>query len=116
MKKVEKSFGSQVYKSLNNLQGVSFLHQGYLACAPVNSLVYCDPPYAGTTQGYSSTSFDSIMFWNTMRHWAREGNTVLVSEYVAPDFAHEVWSTDTKTSMHCREGKAPRVEKLFQVE
>ena len=64
MKKVEKSFGSQVYKSLNNLQGVSFL----------------------------------------------------VSEYVAPDFAHEVWSTDTKTSMHCREGKAPRVEKLFQVE
>ena len=116
MKKVEKSFGSQVYKSLNNLQGVSFLHQGYLACAPVNSLVYCDPPYAGTTQGYSSTSFDSIMFWNTMRHWAREGNTVLVSEYVAPDFAHEVWSTDTKTRMHCREGQAPRVEKLFQVE
>ena len=105
-----------IMKKAKNLQGVPFLCREYAECAPINSLVYCDPPYANTTQGYSSTSFDSALFWNTARRWAQEGNTVLVSEYTAPAFANEVWSIETKTDMHCKEGKEPRVEKLFQVE
>jgi DNA adenine methylase len=105
-----------IMKKAKNLQGVSFLHRPYTECGPVNSLVYCDPPYANTTQGYSCTSFDSELFWNTMRQWATNGNTVLVSEYVAPNFAREVWSVETKTDMHCVAGKEPRLEKLFLVE
>ena len=105
-----------IMKKAKNLQGVSFLHRTYSECNPVNSLVYCDPPYANTTQGYSCISFDSELFWNTMRQWAANGNTVLVSEYAAPGFAREVWRTETKTDMHCVLGKEPRIEKLFLVE
>ena len=104
-----------IMKKAKNLQGVSFLHRAYSECAPVNSLVYCDPPYANTTQGYSCALFDSGLFWNTMQHWASKGNMVLVSEYAAPEFAREVWSIETKTDMHCVVGKEPRIEKLFLV-
>jgi DNA adenine methylase len=105
-----------IIKKAKSLQGVSFLHRNYSECAPENSLVYCDPPYANTTQGYSSTHFDSSLFWNIMRQWAGKNNIVLVSEYFAPSFAREVWRTETKTDMHCVGGKASRTERLFLVE
>ena len=48
------------------------------------TLVYCDPPYAGTL-GYGGTSkFDSVEFWNTARKWVEAGATVVVSESQAP--------------------------------
>jgi DNA adenine methylase len=105
-----------VMKKAKHLRGVSFVHGPYSSLSPQDSLVYCDPPYANTTQGYSSSSFDSILFWNTMRIWATKGNTVLVSEYKAPEFAREVWRIETKTDMHCKTGKEPRIEKLFMVD
>lgn len=46
-------------------------------------LVYCDPPYAGTT-GYSTGQFKTAEFWSTCQEWARAGATVFVSEYQAP--------------------------------
>lgn len=104
-----------ILKKAKALRGVHFSCGPYDSLAPKNSLVYCDPPYAGTTQGYSSTSFDSARFWNTMLEWSKRGNTVIVSEYVAPDFCKEVWRIEIKTDMHCKTGKEPRVEKLFQV-
>lgn len=104
-----------ILKKAKALKGVYFSCGPYLSLAPKNSLVYCDPPYAGTTQGYSSASFDSALFWKVMLEWSKRGNTVLVSEYTAPGFCKEVWRIETKTDMHCRTGKEPRIEKLFQV-
>jgi len=49
---------------------------------PANSLVYCDPPYRGST-GYDGW-FDSRAFWQWCRDKTREGHTVFVSEYKAP--------------------------------
>lgn len=46
---------------------------------PDNSVIYCDPPYAGTKK-YKNGRFDSAAFWR----WAEEmpeRNTVFVSEY-----------------------------------
>lgn len=58
-----------------------FRTSDYRALRPRGALVYCDPPYAGTT-GYSSgVSHDE--FWETMREWSKD-NVVLVSEYKAP--------------------------------
>tara|TARA_Y100000389_G_scaffold75597_1_gene72260 strand:+ start:1215 stop:1916 length:702 start_codon:yes stop_codon:yes gene_type:complete len=48
---------------------------------PKNKLIYCDPPYKGTT-GYGE-SFDTELFWNTMRKWSKN-NVVYISEYSAP--------------------------------
>ena len=84
----------------------------YRAHAPSQCLVYCDPPYQGTT-GYKGTpQFDHAAFWQTVREWSRD-NTVLVSEYVAPpDFA----CIAHRPKQSCLAGghrQTPRVERLF---
>ena len=71
-----------------------------------NSVVYCDPPYKGTT-GYTR-SFDHDRFWE----WVREcPHPVYVSEYTAPPdiktvaaFRHKKTNSQTTTDS---------VEKLF---
>jgi len=48
------------------------------------TIVYCDPPYAGTL-GYGGTEpFDSAAFWMQAEHWSRSGALVVVSESQAP--------------------------------
>ena len=79
---------------------------------PSQALVYCDPPYQGTTGYKGSDPFDHAAFWQTVREWSRH-NTVLVSEYTAPpDFT--CLATMPKPS--CLAGghkQSPRVERLF---
>lgn len=49
------------------------------------TLVYCDPPYAGTT-GYTAVGgFDSDVFWEKAALWAKAGATVIVSEESCPE-------------------------------
>lgn len=49
------------------------------------TVIYCDPPYAGTT-GYRETdSFDNAAAWELYHLWAARGAHVYVSEYVGPD-------------------------------
>lgn len=56
-------------------------------------VVYCDPPYAGTTGFTSAGRFDTDAFWNTARTWADLGATVFVSEQDAPRGWDVVWSS-----------------------
>ena len=53
-------------------------------------VVYCDPPYQGTTAAdYYTEEFDHDKFWE----WIRTRNyTVYVSEYSAPDDFVSIWS------------------------
>lgn len=82
---------------------------------PDGCLVYCDPPYAGTT-GYRDV-FDSIAFWRWAKRTSRYCD-VYVSEYTAPDFAHEVLAIPVKSSLSAN-GKSgasiASVEKLFRL-
>lgn len=76
-------------------------------------LVYCDPPYEGTT-GYKGTApFDSDAFWQRCREWAKASVTVLVSEYSAPPDFKVVWEIASRTDMHGK-GRAGTVERLFE--
>jgi DNA adenine methylase len=78
-------------------------------------LVYCDPPYAGTT-GYAATgSFDHETFWETMREWARSGAVVFVSEYTAPSGIEQVWSGRARQSLRKDSNVEPAVERLYRV-
>lgn len=45
-------------------------------------LIYCDPPYASTSEYHSS--FDTTSFWESMRGLSKS-NYVFISEYKAPD-------------------------------
>jgi len=67
------------------LTGVHFESKLFNEWNPKDALVYCDPPYAGTTQYGAFDGFDHDLFWQTVRDWVNRGNTVVVSEYAAPD-------------------------------
>jgi len=95
------------------LVGVQFLCQDYRDLqAAEGSIVYCDPPYAGTTGYTSKDKFDSGEFWKWAEGLHRSGCTVFVSESLAPSNWVEVWSKTRKTSVDT--GKSKKlVEKLF---
>lgn len=72
-----KLYDNEVFKKTH------FFRKSYKAYNPKGALIYCDPPYAGTT-GYRGTgSWDAKEFWDTVRKWSKN-NIVVVSEYKAP--------------------------------
>lgn len=74
-----------ITKDAASFAHVRFLHRSFDQWSPgPGDLVYCDPPYAGTT-GYGSVGgFDHSLFWRTAEAWACAGADVVVSEYTAP--------------------------------
>ena len=78
---------------------------------PENSIIYCDPPYAGTT-GYKD-KFNHEEFWQWCRDKAKEGHKVFISEYNAPDDFKCVWQQELNVSV-AKSGKNKKAtEKLF---
>lgn len=71
-------------------------------------VIYCDPPYAGTTTVGSGGKFDSLAFW----HWASQQQaTVFVSEYRAPIGWREVFAEEITDGLVPKTGR--NVERLF---
>lgn len=104
-------------KQSPKLQGVELLNQSYDTIVfKEPSLIYCDPPYQGTT-GYKTGAFDHNKFFNWCRQKKAEGHTVFVSEYNAPDDFELVWQGEVKTNFaSTRKGAThTAVEKLFKV-
>lgn len=80
---------------LKRLTGFSIARHDFLAVVPcaMACLIYCDPPYAGTT-GYSGVSaFNHQRFWHRCQEWAAH-TTVLVSEQSCPVPHTVVWQYD----------------------
>lgn len=77
------------------------------------AVIYCDPPYAGTTQFSAAPAFDWLSFWDYVREAEKEGFCCFVSEYSAPPDFDCVLEISTKTDMHGA-GRAGRVERLFR--
>ncbi len=99
-------------KQSPNLQGINFRVCSYLELeVPANSLIYCDPPYFGTTS--YKNKFDSAKFWDWCRAKKQEGHTVFVSEYTAPDDFQCVWEKEIVSSLTKNTGAKKGVEKLF---
>ena len=86
----------------------------YRELTPRDMLIYCDPPYAGTTP-YGKRTFDSDEFWEVMRRWSKN-NVVFVSEYTAPDDFVCVASADKKSCVGGGHTQRNRVERLFVYE
>lgn len=108
--------GEQIKNTLTQLPAL--LNVGFTCCDYHdchifdNSIIYCDPPYAGA-KGYStSISFDYDRFWEWCRQKAREGHQIFISEYDAPDDFPVVWQKEVKRTMHNTKTLVG-VEKLF---
>lgn len=102
-------------KQSPKLQGIKLIHDSYDAYTDFeNCLIYCDPPYEGTTS-YKTGDFNSYEFWEYVRFMS-EKNLVFVSEYKAPDDFICVWEGEVKTNFASQRDEATHkaVEKLFK--
>jgi DNA adenine methylase len=103
-------------KQSPKLQGVEFVHGNYEDYLYFeNCLIYCDPPYEGTTH-YKTGTFDHKKFWD----WCRlisKNNSVFISEYRAPEDFICVWSGELKTNFASQRKEATNkaTEKLFKL-
>lgn len=81
---------------------------------PVGTVLYCDPPYAGTTTYKGVEPFPSDDFWWWAEQHARRGVHVLVSEYDAPDGWALVDEQTASQGGRLTPGvKSARVDRLF---
>ena len=94
-----------------NLKDCLFINSSYqLLDIPKNSIIYCDPPYEGTTK--YKDGFNHSEFWEWVRTKSLEGHSVFVSEYDAPDDFICVWQKTLTTGLSTSES-IKAVEKLF---
>lgn len=98
----------------NKLIGVHF------TCMPYNemvipdcSIIYCDPPYEGTTK--YRDDINHAEFWDWCRRKSKEGHIVYVSEYNAPDDFICVWKKDIVSSLTKDTGSKIATERLFTI-
>ena len=101
-------------KQLPLIKDVEFVQGLYNEHEPEGMLVYCDPPYANTTQYGAFTGFDHKAFWEKMREWTLS-NTVVVSEYEAPeDFVCvREFVSQMGLSVGDKETRPKRIERVF---
>lgn len=101
---------------ITNLKDVRFQSTSYTNVEiPKNSIVYCDPPYAGTTK--YKDQFDHSVFWDWVRLISTE-HDVYVSEYSAPEDFDCVWCCETTSSLSANGtvgGSKRSIEKLFKM-
>lgn len=107
--------GSRVLqKQIEKLKDVDFTNCSYDEIEiPPMSLIYCDPPYKGTTK--YKDDFDHEKFYQWCRDRAKEGHTVFVSEYSAPDDFTCVWEKEVKTVLDKNRQDSFRTERLFTI-
>lgn len=105
-----------VVEQSKKLKNLFFCSKPYFELQiPSNSIIYCDPPYEGTTS--YKDKFDSDLFWNWAREKTKEGHKVFISEYNAPGDFECLWSKEFSSSLSAN-GKIGSnkisVEKLFR--
>lgn len=103
----KKSLGRK-FKTLMNAK---ILNRDYRSVeVQDNSVVYCDPPYEGTTR--YKEGFDHDFFWKWCEKMVSLGHKVFVSEYNAPENWTSIWEKEVTTGLDVKTSKKD-VEKLF---
>ena len=95
------------------LQGVRLTQSDYMVIdVPHGSIIYCDPPYQGTTK-YKSGEFNYIDFWAWCREKVLQGHSVFISEYSAPDDFECLWEKKVNSNLGKDTGFKKNIERLF---
>lgn len=113
----KRDYSLEAYKNYMiqapRLYGVDFRNSDYTELTiPDESIIYCDPPYAGTTK-YSTGSFDHNYFWRWCDAKTEDGHKVFVSEYTAPKHWECVWEKKVNNTLTKDTGSKQGVERLF---
>ena len=101
-----------ILKQVQRIKGVDFRNSNYEDLEiPNQSVIYCDPPYAGTTK--YKDRFDNDRFWQWCDKQFQNGHKVFVSEYVAPEGWKCIWQKEVNNSLTKNTGGKKGVERLF---
>lgn len=101
-----------ILKQKDQLKDVEFLNADYINLSEYkNALIYCDPPYEGTTRYGTSKDFHYERFWDWVREMSKD-NFVLVSEYNAPNDFVNIYEKALTTTLD-KNSRKKDVEKLF---
>lgn len=111
---VNASSSSSLHRKSTGMSNVRFEHWDYRAAPPIRgALIYCDPPYSGTTGYAAAPRYDHNDFWAWCDDQSKH-NTVLVSEYTAPAHWIPVLQIPTRTDIRNAKGELEkRTEKVF---
>jgi DNA adenine methylase len=106
---------SRVMSVASDLRNVRFKQASYEQIQVTGWVIYCDPPYEGSSNGFKLDqgvgTFSSDAFWIWARHMSRN-NLVLVSEYDAPDDFIPIYQRKIRAT--CRRGHdAAKKEFIF---
>lgn len=105
---------NNVKAQVGKLKDIVFVSTDYKSLyIPANSIIYCDPPYSGTTKYRVSLSHEE--FWQWARLKSLEGHKIFVSEYSAPEDFKVIWEKKVCSSLTKNTGGKHGVEKLFTV-
>lgn len=103
-------------KQSPQLQEIKLINCDYIDLEiPPKSIIYCDPPYKATTK-YKDGDFDHEQFFMWCEDKVKEGHSVFVSEYSAPDNFECIWEKEINFSLAKNTGSKKGVEKLFRLE
>ena len=106
-----KEMTKNLLRQVPRLQGVEFRCSSYDKLEiPPCSVVYCDPPYKGTSR-YRDV-IDTAAFWDWCRQATASGHDVLISEYEAPSDFVPVWRKNLASSLFTG-GRVNSTEFLF---
>lgn len=109
-----KSAATSLTRQMMRLMHVEFSHRDYRDLKPSDAFIYCDPPYGGCAPRYVR-NFDHSEFWDWVREMSQH-NTVLVSEYTAPDDFECVLEIPTRLEIHKSDPmKQAPVERVFKL-
>jgi DNA adenine methylase len=101
-----------ILKQYQGLQGIKIYNVDYeYLDIPDNSIIYCDHPYANTTKYIGG--FNYPRFWSWCEKMTKDGHSVFVSEYNAPDNWECVWSKEVHNTLVQDTGSKTGIEKLF---
>jgi DNA adenine methylase len=111
-----KNAHNSLLRQAGALVGVSLVAAPYDA-APFGKVdvVYCDPPYAGTTACGAGGAFDSEAFWHWCEGLAAAGTRVFVSEFSAPNGWVEVWQKELRDGLRKSGASHSMTERLFTI-
>ncbi len=111
LEQLSSFYSLEHWQNITRLRGLRGLRGPYSDMQiPDDAVIYCDPPYAGTT-GYMMEDFDHGKFYDWALH---QKNIVVISEYSmpTPDFVPVAAKKVFCTMSRCSNSKVA-VEKLF---
>lgn len=101
-------------RKIEATRGVEFQLMSFEQLQPGSGdLVYCDPPYGGTTMGYSTPVWNPEAFWSWARESAARGAILLVSEFSAPEGVAVLAQIESSTDLRTKNRNQQTTEKLF---